>query len=278
MTPLRKRMLEDMQLRAFSQRTVETYILFVAAFARFFKLSPAHLGPEHCREYLVYLLRLGKSTSTIRVAAFALRFLYRVTLKVTWSMQHIPVPKARRSLPVVLSLEAVTQFLESISNIKHRAIVMIAYAAGLRTSEVVALKVEDIDSRRGTIRVQGGKGDKDRYVMLSPVVLELLRQYYRAVRPKLWLFPGAKPGTHLTTGAVDEAVREARRKARMPETITLRTMRHSFATHLYEEGVDLRVIQLLLGHRSLATTARYTHVSKTRVLATRSPIDKAARN
>jgi len=267
-------MLEDMHLRNFSERTKETYISFVAAFAKFFMTSPDKLGPRDVREFLGHLLRAGKSLNTIRLAAFALRFFYRVTLKVTWSMEHIPVPKARRSMPVVLSLQTITEFLDSICNIKHRAIVMVAYAAGLRTSEVISLRVSDIDSRRGTIQVYAGKGNKARFVMLSPVLLALLREYYRAVRPKEWLFPGAKPATHLTRDAVDTAVQNARRKAKMPESITLRAMRHSFATHLLEDGADLRTIQLLLGHRSLSTTAKYTHVTTTRLCATRSPIDK----
>jgi site-specific recombinase XerD len=268
-------MLEDMRLRDFSERTVETYIYFVAALARFFGTSPENLAPPDIREFLAHLLRTGKSMNTIRLAAFSLRFFYRVTLKVTWSMQHIPVPKARRSLPVVLSLDTILQFIDSIANIKHRAIVMIAYAAGLRTSEVAALRVRDIDSRRGTIHVYAGKGNKARFVMLSPTVLSLLREYYRAVRPPVdgWLFPGKKSGTHLTRGAIEHAVAKARERAKM-QSITLRAMRHSFATHLLEDGVDLRIIQLLLGHRSLSTTARYTHVSTTRVCATPSPIDR----
>jgi len=273
MTFLRQRMSEDMHLRNLSKRTIETYIAFVAAFAKFFMVSPDKLGPQDVRDFLAHLLRTGKSPSSIRVAAFALRFLYRITLRVTWSMEHIPVPKARQSVPVVLSLQTITEFLESISNIKLRAIVMVAYAAGLRTSEVVALRVCDIDSRRQTIHVYAGKGNKARLVMLSPTLLALLRTYYRAVRPTEWLFPGAKPDTHLTANTVDRAVQKARRKAKMPESVTLRTMRSSFATHLLENGIDLRRIQELLGHRSLATTARYTHVSTTRVCATPSPID-----
>lgn len=276
MTPLRQRMLEDMRLRNLSERTIETYISFIAAFAKFFMMSPDKLGPHDIREYLAHLLRAGKSINTIRLAAFALRFFYKVTLKVAWSMEHIPVPKARRSLPVVLSLETVWAFLDSISNIKHRAIVMIAYAAGLRTSEVAALRVCDIDSRRGTIHVYAGKGNKARYVMLSPTVLNLLREYYRAVRPPAdgWLFPGKKPDTHLSFRTISATVANARRKARLSDSITMRAMRHSFATHLHEDGVDIRTIQVLLGHRSLSTTARYVHVSTARVCATRSPIDK----
>lgn len=276
MTPLRQQMLEDMRLRNFSERTIDTYIFFVAAFARFFRISPDNLGPRDIREYLAHMLRAGKSMSTIRVAAFALRFLYRRTLKVTWSMEHIPVPKARRSLPIVLTLEVVWQFLKSISNIKHRAIVMIAYAAGLRTAEVAALRVCDIDSRRGVIHVFAGKGNHARYVMLSPTVLALLREYYRAVRPPKdgWLFPGQKAGTHLHRKSIQHAVKSARKKARLPESVTMRTMRSSFATHLLEDGADLRTIQMLLGHKSLASTARYVHVSTARICATRSPIDK----
>jgi integrase len=192
-------------------------------------------------------------------------------------MEHIPVPKVRRSLPIVLTLEAVWQFLSSISNIKHRVIIMIAYASGLRTSEVAALRVCDIDSGRGVIHVHAGKGNRARHALLSPTVLALLREYYCAVRPSKdgWLFPGEKPGTHLHHQSIQKAVNRARKKARLPESVTMRTMRSSFATHLHEDGVDIRTIQVLLGHRSLATTARYVHINAARMRAIRSPIDKS---
>jgi site-specific recombinase XerD len=191
-------------------------------------------------------------------------------------MEHIPVPKARKSLPEVIAFEVVWKFLDSISNIKHRAIVMIAYAAGLRTFEVATLRVRDIDSRRGIIRVYAGKGRKERHVMLSPIVLNLLREYYRAVRPPAdgWLFPGQEPNTHLCRRTISTMVANARRKAKLSESISMRCLRHSFATHLHEDGTDIRTIQVLLGHRSLSTTARYVHVSAARIGATRSPIDK----
>jgi site-specific recombinase XerD len=262
-----------MRLRGLSKKTIETYLQWVGNFARFFMKSPERLGPHEVREYLRHLLRAGKSSNSIRIAAYALRFIYRVTLKVTWSMEEIPVPKPKKTVPVPVAFETIMKFLDGIPNIKHRAIIMIAYAAGLRTSEVLALRVSDIDSQRGTIYVNSGKGDKARFVMLSPTVLTLLRQYYRAVRPVQWLFPGAKPGTHLSGGTVDYAVQMARLKQGLPNHVTMRAMRHSFATHLHEAGVSLRIIQVLLGHRSLATTARYVHVSKTTVCATPSPIE-----
>ena len=274
-TNLRQRMTEDMQLRALSPRTIEAYLMWVAAFARFCRRSPDKLGPRHVRDYQGHLLQTGKSTSTIRLASFALRFFYRITLKVTWSMEHIPYPKARRSLPIILSMEEVDYFLASISNIKHRAIVMVAYAAGLRTEEVVSLRVADIDSRRNCIYVCHGKGDKSRQVMLSARLLKLLRQYWKATRPKgEWLFPGKMPGTHITDGAVQTAVAKARQRAGMTKHVHLRAMRHAFATHLLERGEDLRLIQVLLGHTSLATTARYTHVANNRLLNTKSPADR----
>lgn len=275
MTPLRKRMIEDMQLRNLSVRTVETYIMFVAAFAKLFGCSPDKLGPVHARDFLAQLLNSGKSLSTIRLAAFALRFFFRITLKVTWSMEEIPFPRAPRYLPVVHSFEEVLRFLASISNIKHRAIVMVAYAAGLRTSEVVALRINDIDSQRSCIYVRHGKGDKARQVMLSTELLTLLRRYYRETRPHgEWLFPGAKPGTHMTANAVDKVIHNAAVKARMTKPTHLRAMRHAFATHLLEAGTDIRIIQMLLGHRNLSTTARYTHVATTTVCSTRSPLDR----
>ena len=274
-SPLRQRMTVDMQLRGLSPRSIESYLFWVAAFARFFRTSPDKLEPQHVRDYQAHLLETGKSTSTVRLAAFALRFFYRRTLKVTWSMEHIPYPRARRPLPIILSIEEVEHFLASISNIKHRAIVMVAYAAGLRTEEVICLRVTDIDSKRNCIYVRFGKGDKSRQVMLSARLLKLLRLYWKETRPRgEWLFPGQKPGTHMTRGAVETAVAKARQRAGITKPVNLRAMRHAFATHLLERGEDLRLIQMLLGHRSLTTTARYTHVATTTLLNTKSPADR----
>jgi integrase/recombinase XerD len=211
--------------------------------------------------------------SSICVATGALRFLYKITLKRTWAVEEIPMPKRPRKLPEILSPEEVRHFLDAIINHKHRAILMTAYAAGLRVSEATHLKVTDIDSQRMMLRVEQGKGMKDRYVMLSPRLLDVLRTYWKSARPTQWMFPGEVPGQPITREAVGLACQKARRDAGITKPITPHALRHAFATHLLESGADLRTIQLLLGHRSLATTARYLKVATTTVCATTSPFD-----
>ena len=211
--------------------------------------------------------------SSICVATGALRFLYKVTLKRPWAVEEIPMPKRPRKLPEILSPEEVRHFLDAIINHKHRAILMTAYAAGLRVSEATHLKVTDIDSQRMMLRVEQGKGMKDRYVMLSPRLLDVLRTYWKSARPTRWMFPGEVPGQPITREAVGLACQKARRDAGITKPITPHSLRHAFATHLLESGADLRTIQLLLGHRSLATTARYLKVATTTVCATISPFD-----
>ena len=204
----------------------------------------------------------------------ALRFLYNVTLGRDWVLKHIVCPKRPKRLPVVLSGEELVRFFAAISSLKHRASLMTAYAAGLRVSEVAALRVEDIDSRRMVIHVREGKGSKDRYVMLSPKLLGLLRAYWKAARPRLWLFPGGNADRPITPSAVRKACQRAREAAGLGKHVTVHTLRHSFATHLLEAGTDLRTIQVLLGHHSPRTTAVYTHVSPAAVRATVSPLDR----
>src|SRR5713101_820718 len=272
MTPLRQRMSEDLRLRNFAPLTQRRYLDAVAKFARHFGRSPDQLGPEHIRAYQLHLLSQQMSYSSLRLVVSALRFFYHVTLGRDWVIEEIPYPRGKRTLPVILSLTEVAQFLGAITNLKHRAALMTAYAAGLRVSEVVNLKVTDIDSQRMVIRVQQGKGRKDRYVMLSPQLLLVLRTYWRAVRPKDWLFPGRK-ATHLSVRMVQVACRQAHQASGLAKRVTVHTLRHSFATPLLEAGTDVRTIQLLLGHRSLATTACYTHVATTTVCATPSPLD-----
>ena len=211
--------------------------------------------------------------SSVSVATGALRFLYKVTLKRDWAVDEIPMPKRPFKLPVILSREEVMQFLNSVHSIKHRAILVTAYAAGLRISEATHLKVTDIDSQRMMLRVDQGKGRKDRYVMLSPRLLELLRKYWKAMRPTAWLFPGDVPGQPITRSAVGLACHKAHRASGITKPITAHSLRHAFATHLLESGTDVRTIQLLLGHRSLATTSRYLKVATTTVCATASPFD-----
>jgi len=274
MTPLRQRMLEDMSIRNFAQNTQQSYLQQVSSFARYFKCSPDAIGPEKVREYQVHLVEDCKlAPSSISIAVSALRFLYKVTLKQPWSSDDIPMPKKPFKLPVILSPEEVMRFLESVYSTKHRAILMATYAAGLRVSEATHLKVTDIDSQRMMLRVEQGKCAKDRYVMLSPRLLQELRSYWRAGRPKTWLFPGDVEGQPITRDAVGQACQRARRSCGITKPISPHSLRHAFATHLLERGVDLRRIQLLMGHRSLATTSRYLKVATSTICATTSPLD-----
>jgi Site-specific recombinase XerD len=211
--------------------------------------------------------------SSVGTVTAALRFLYRVTLKRDWTTDDIPMPKKPFKLPVVLSPEEVTRFLSSIVNLKHRTILTVLYAAGLRVSEATHLVVTDVDSQRMVLRIDQGKGRKDRYVMLSPCLLDTLRSYWRVVRPKLWLFPGDVPGQPITRNAVAHACQKAHRASGIAKPITPHSLRHAFATHLLESGTNVRTIQLLLGHRSLATTSRYLKVATSTVCATTSPLD-----
>jgi integrase/recombinase XerD len=278
MSPLRQRMLEDMQVRNLSPHTQRAYIEQVARFARYFGRSPADLGAEDIRLYQIYLANERRlSPSSIQITVAALRFLYRVTLRKEWPLAEvIPSPKAATKLPVILSPDEACRFLDGLDNIKHRAILTICYGAGLRVSEAVGLKVTDIDSARMVIRVVQGKGQKDRYVMLSPRLLDLLRLYWRAARPTDWLFPGDLPGRPITRFTVACACEKARRRAGIAKPVTPHSLRHAFAVHLLETGTDVRTIQLLLGHRNLTTTARYLRIAASAVCATRSPLDLPA--
>jgi len=268
-------MLEDMQVRNFSPHTQASYVQQVSLFARQFGKSPDALGPEEIRAYQVYLTNEKKlAPASILIAVAALRFLYRVTLKRDWRFDEvIPPPKKPQTLPVVLSPEEVVQFLDCVASRKHRTILTTCYAAGLRISEAVRLTPPAIDSARMVLRVEQGKGHKDRFVMLSPKLLEILRAWWRVKRPSYWLFPGDRPGRPITRSTVEEACQQARRLSSIPKPITPHSLRHAFAVHLLESGTDLRRIQLLLGHRSLATTARYLRIATSTVCATTSPLD-----
>lgn len=275
MTQLRQRMSEDMQVRNLSPNTQLSYVQQVSLFARYFGKSPESLGPEDIRTYQLYLSNEKKlAPGSILIAVAALRFLYKVTLHRDWSFdQIIPAPKKPQKLPIVLSPEEVLRFLGCVQRVKHCAILTSCYAAGLRISEAIRLKTTDIDSQRMVIRVEQGKGQKDRYVMLSPKLLETLRNWWRAEKPTDWLFPGDIPGKHITRGAVEDACEKAQRLSGISKPITPHSMRHAFAVHLLEAGTDVRTIQLLLGHRSLATTARYLRIATSKVCSTTSPLD-----
>lgn len=275
-TPLRQRMTEDMQVRNLARNTQTSYVQQVSLFARHFNKSPELLGPEDIRTYQVYLTNERKlAPGSVVIAVSALRFLYKVSLKKDWSFEDlIPAPKKPQKLPVVLSPAEVLQFLGCVGNTKQRAILTTCYAAGLRISEAVHLKPTDIDSQRMVIRVEQGKGQKDRYVMLSPKLLETLRTYWRAVRPQGgWLFEGDVSGQPITRNAVALACRNARQLSRIRKPISPHSLRHAFAVHLLESGTDVRTIQLLLGHRSLATTARYLRIATSKVCSASSPLD-----
>jgi len=275
MTSLRQRFTEDMQIRNLAVNTQESYVQQVSQFARYFNKSPELLGPEQIRSYQVYLTNERKlAASSIIIAVSALRFLYKVTLKKHWSLDDIiPAPKIPQTLPVVLSPEEVVHFLECVESGKHRTILTACYAAGLRISESIALTPSAIDSKRMILRVEQGKGKKDRYVMLSPKLLEILRSWWRVERPQHWLFVGERPGRHITRNAVEQACQKAHSTCKIPKPITPHSLRHAFSVHLLEQGTDIRTIQLLLGHRSLATTARYLRIATTKVCSTTSPLD-----
>lgn len=280
MTPLRQRMTEDMQVRNLSPHTQQAYIQQISQFARHFGKSPAMLGPEDIRTYQIYLTNEKKlASSSIQIAIAALRFLYGVTLKKGWTFKEvIPSPKSATKLPVVLGPDEVLRFLGCIDSIKHRAILTTCYAAGLRISEAVHLRTTDIDSQRMVIRVTQGKGQKDRYVMLSPKLLDMLRSYWQTARPKKWLFPGDLPGQPITRFAVAHACRKALRRSGLAKTVTAHSLRHAFSVHLLEAGTNVRTIQLLLGHRNLTTTARYLRIAGGTVCATISPLDLPKRS
>ncbi len=245
MTKLRQRMLEDLRIRNYSPATCRTYVAHVAAFALHFGRSPDELGPAQVREWQLELVARGLSWSTLNLAVCALRFLYGTTLGRSWHIQHIPYARQGKKLPVVLSLEEVRAFLSTIDNPKHRMVLRVAYATGLRVSELSALRVEDVDGRRRVLHVRAGKGRKDRIVPISRNLLEELRAYWRTLRPRPFLFPGSDPRGPLAAHSIRQVCRRATIKAGLDKRVTPHTLRHSFATHLLEAGVDVRTIQVL---------------------------------
>lgn len=274
MTDLRQRMIQDMQLRNYSPKTIRCYVAQVAQFAKYFGRSPAELTLEDVRRYQLYLVQERRvSWSSFNTAVCALRWFYRVTLPKEWSIEQIAYAKRPRTLPVVLSRAEVEKFLNCLPQATHRLILMTAYSAGLRVSEVARLQVGDVDSQRMLIRVRAGKGCKDRYVPLSVTLLEVLRAYWKVARPAKWLFPGQREDRYISPRTIQRVCQRAAQRAGLQKRVTTHTLRHSFATHLLEAGTDVCTIQKLLGHCSLKTTAIYTHVSDARVQATRSPLD-----
>jgi site-specific recombinase XerD len=274
MSPLRRRMIEDMTVRNLSPATQRSYVHAVAKFSRYFGRSPDRLGLEEVRAFQVHLVSGGISWPALNQTVCALRFFYGVTLRQAELPERIPYARVPRKLPVVLSADEVVLFLEAVPGLKSRIALTTAYAAGLRASEAARLKLADIDSGRMVIRVEQGKGGKDRYAMLSPQLLTILRGYWRLVRPRHWLFPGRDKSRPIHPEVLHAACRSACKAADLAKRVTVHTLRHSFATHLLEAGTDIRIIQVLLGHNNLSTTARYTLVSDKTIRSTASPLDR----
>lgn len=275
-SPLRRRMIEDMTIRKFAARTQEGYIRAVKGFSAFFGASPEKASFEDLRRYQLHLVSSGAGVPTINHAATALRFLFTVTLRKPQVAARLPFIREPRKLPVVLSPEEVARLLDAAPGLKYKAALSVAYGAGLRASEIISLKVNDIDSARMVIRVEQGKGRKDRYVMLSPHLLGLLRAWWKLARPQGWLFPGRDPGQPLTTRQLNRACHAAAQMAEIDKPVSLHTLRHSFATHLLEQKTDIRVIQVLLGHKKLDTTALYTRVALKALGEITSPLEHLA--
>jgi integrase/recombinase XerD len=273
-SPLRQRMLDDMSVRRFTPATQRQYILAVKRLAAFLGRSPDTAIPEELRAFQLHLTGTGVQPTSINATVTALRFFFKVTLDRPETTRRLVFVYEPRKLPRVLSPEEVLRLLEAAPGPKHKAALSIAYGAGLRAMEVVALKVCDVDSKRMMIRVEQGKGRKDRFAMLSPQLLELLRDWWRIARPKVWMFPGRDRINPMTTRQFNRICHMAAELAGLPKWVTPHTLRHSFATHLLEQHIDIRVIQVLLGHAKLDTTARYTHVATNIIREVMSPLDR----
>ena len=273
-SPLRRRMIEDMSVRNFPTDTQRNYIRAVKTLADFLGHSPARATPEDLRRFQLHLTRDGVRPPTINGTVTTLRFFFRVTLDRPETTRYLTFVRQPRKIPVVLSEEEVERLLEAAPGAKYKAALSLAYGAGLRASEVVSLRVSDIDSGRKLLRIEHGKGRKDRHAMLSPVLLDLLRDWWRIARPRGWLFPGQNPVNPLTTRQLRRVFQAAATAAEIDKKVSPHTLRHSFATHLLEQGVDIRVIQVLLGHAKLDTTARYTQVATNTIRAVTSPLDR----
>jgi site-specific recombinase XerD len=272
-------MLEELERRNYSQSTTRAYLRTIEDLARYFKRPPDQLEPEHIRQYQAHLFRDRKlSPNTVNQRTGALRFFFITVLKKAWSAAETPYPRRNFRLPKILSQEQVARLIDSARTPFYRTILMALYATGLRRAELAQLKITDIDSERMVIHVRGGKGRKDRDVMLSPKLLDTLRQYWRGLRrrPKMWLFPGNRWHTGenpISSKVIWQACREAAERAGLGDDIHPHTLRHCFATHLLEAGADLRTIQILLGHRDLEETTIYLHLSNLHLSATASPLD-----
>ncbi len=272
-SPLRQRMIEDMTARRFTEKVQKDYLRNVRNFAVFLGRSPDAATAEDVRLYQLHMAKQFIGAPTINAAVAALRFFFNVTIERPDLARPLTALHQPRRAPVVLSEEEVVRLLEAAPGLKYKAAFGVAYGAGLRVSEVVALKVSDIDSKRMTLRVEQGKGQRDRYVMLSPQLLEWLRDWWRAARPQAWLFPGQNAVNPMSARQLSRVVSDAARAAGIAKRVSPHTLRHSFATHLLEQNVDIRVIQVLLGHAKLETTALYTRVAVNTIRDVASPLE-----
>lgn len=272
MTPLRQRMVEDLQRRNYSPKTICHYVAAVARFARHFGCSPDKLGPEHIRAYQLHLIHERRvSWSTFNIAVCGLRFFYRVTLERVFDVRHLPYARTEKRLPVVLSQHELRDLFNAVEG-KHRALLVTAYALGLRVSELLKLTVGDIDSQRMIVHVRQGKGRKDRLIPLDEKLLAVLRDHWRACRPPRWLFEGQKRGFPMSVRQAQRICTNAAKRAGLAKHVSMHTLRHSFATHMLEGGVDLRALQTVLGHKRVSTTDRYNHVKRRDLTATKLPL------
>jgi site-specific recombinase XerD len=277
-TQLRQRLLEELQRRNYSSETIRLYVSAVKDFAGYFGRSPERLGPKEIREYQTYLLKERKlAPRTVKARTSALRFLYVQTLKRPYMLEHLPIPKVPLKLPTVLTQEEVQRIIESAEHLMHRTILMTLYSTGMRRAELCRLKVSDIDSERKVIHIRVGKGSKDRDVPLSPTLLETLREYWRWMKPKTWLFPGYVRGWRADVPMTDKVVwyacKQAVKRAGITKRVSPHTFRHSYATHLLEAGADLRTIQYLLGHAEIKHTIVYLHLSQKHLHSVANPLD-----
>jgi integrase/recombinase XerD len=273
-SPLRQRMIDDMTARHFGEKAQKDYIRCVKNFATFLGRSPETADLEDLRRFRLHLIESSLGVSSVNTAMQALRFFFSVTLDKPGLLKALFRVQGPQKLPTVLTQEEVARLLESASCAKHKAALSVAYGAGLRASEVVSLKVSDIDSARMVLRVEQGKGRKDRHAMLSPMLLDILREWWRIGRPTAWLFPGQNPVNPMTTRQLNRICHAAAHVAEIGKRVSLHTLRHSFATHLLEQDIDIRVIQVLLGHAKLNTTALYTRVATTTIRKVMSPLDR----
>jgi site-specific recombinase XerD len=277
-SPLRQRMIDDMTARRFSEATRRDYVRHVRTFAAFLSRSPETATHEDLRRFQLHMAQQQIGPATVNAAVAALRFFFKVTLERPDLVRHLTTVQEPRKAPIVLNQDEVARLLEAAPSVKYKAALSVSYGAGLRVSEVVALKVSDIDSARMTLRIEQGKGRKDRYVMLSPQLLELLRDWWRVARPQAWLFPGQSPVNPMTGRQLCRAVHAAANAAGIAKRVSPHTLRHSFATHLLEQNVDIRVIQVLLGHAKLGTTTLYTRVAVNTIRDVKSPLERLGVN